>query len=128
MSDDFGTPAAFAVVFEVIRKFNSRIRRGMKLTSQVAGQCEEFLNFMKKFGSVLSLFQEPPQKFLRDLDDKLLIKLNLQRAFVDEIVAQRSVARDAKDFAKADELRKKLTDLKISVSDTPEGSFWEVTK
>lgn len=128
MNDDFATPSVFAVVFEVIRKFNSKVRRGMKLNPQVASQCEQFLNFMKNLGSVLSLFQEPPQKFLRELDDKLLLKMKLERAFVDEIVAKRASARDAKNFALADEFRKKLTELNISVSDTPEGSFWEVSK
>lgn len=128
LDEDFGTPAAFAVVFEVIRKFNSRIRRGMKLTPLVASQCEQFLTFMKKFGSLLSLFQEAPQEFLTELDNKLLNQMGQQRDKIDEIVAQRSKARDAKDFAKADEFRQKLTEMKITVSDTPAGSFWEVMK
>lgn len=127
-NDDFGTPAAFAVVFETIRKFNSRIRRGMKVTPQVASQCEQFLSFMKKFGSTLSLFQQEPQKFLTELDNKLLAKLGHSRADIDALVVERAKARDAKDFAKADEYRKKLTEMSISVSDTPTGSFWEVTK
>ncbi|MGZ3690706.1 MAG: cysteine--tRNA ligase [Pseudobdellovibrio sp.] len=128
LNEDFGTPSAFAVVFEVIRKFNSRIRRGMKLNAAVSSQCEQFLEFMKKFGKVLSLFQEEPQKFLTELDNKLLVKLGHQRAEIDALVAERGKARDAKDFAKSDEYRKKLTDMKIAVSDTPQGSFWEVMK
>lgn len=127
-NDDFGTPAAFAVVFEVIRKFNSRVRRGMKVNSQVISQCEQFINFIKKFGSFLSLFQEPPQKFLTELDNKLLSKLGLERSAIDVLVAERAKVREDKDFAKADELRKKLTEMKIAVSDTPTGSFWEVIK
>lgn len=127
-NDDFGTPAAFAVVFEVIRKFNSRVRRGMKVNPQVASQCEQFLIFIKKFGFLLSLFQEPPQNFLTELDNKLLSKLGLQRSAIDILVAERTKVRDAKDFAKADELRKKLTEMSIAVSDTPAGSYWEVVK
>lgn len=128
LNEDFGTPAAFAVMFETIRKFNSRIRRGMKLNSQVASQCEQFLAFIKKFGIFLSLFQEPPQTFLTELDNKLLLKLGHQRETIDEIVTERAKARDLKDFAKADEIRKKLTEMKITVSDTQAGSFWEVIK
>ena len=127
-NDDFGTPSAFAVVFEMIRKFNSRIRRGLKLNSQRASQCDMFLIFVKKFGRILSLFQEPPEQFLIELDDKLLIKLGLQRSSVDSLVSERTKAREAKDFTKADELRKKLTEWQIAVSDTPAGSFWEVIK
>lgn len=128
LNDDFGTPSAFAVVFETIRKFNSRTRRGMKLTPSVISQCEQFLDFMKKFGAVLSLFQESPQKFLTELDNKLLVKLGHSRTDIDALVVERTKVREAKDFAKADEIRKKLTDMQIAVSDTPQGSFWEVVK
>lgn len=128
LNEDFGTPAAFATVFEVIRKFNSRIRRGMKVTPQVSSQCEQFIGFVRKFGALLSLFQEPPELFLTALDDKLLVKLGLERAKVDELVNARSKVREEKDFAKADEYRKKLTEMSIAVSDTPTGSFWEVVK
>lgn len=127
-NDDFATPASFALVFETIRKFNSRVRRGMKLNSQVASQCEQFLAFIKKFGRLLGLFQETPQKFLTELDNKLLNKLGLQRTLVDDLVAERAKVREAKDFAKADEIRKKLTEMQIAVSDTSTGSFWEVMK
>ena len=127
-NEDFGTPAAFAVVYEVIRKFNSRMRRGMKVTGSVKGQCEQFLTFMKKFGDLMSLLQEPPQKFLTALDDKLLEKLGHQRAAIDILVNERAQVRAGKDFAKADELRKTLTEMHIAVSDTTDGSFWEVMK
>ena len=127
-NDDFGTPAAFAVMYDVIRKFNSRVRRGMKVTGAVKSQCEQFQAFMKKFGSLLSLLQEPPLKFLTALDDKLLSKMGHERAAINTLVAERTRVRAAKDFAKADELRKQLTDMKIAVSDTVDGSFWEVMK
>ena len=128
LNDDFGTPAAFAAVFEVIRKFNSRVRRGMKLTPTVKNQCEQFISFMKRFGLILSLFQEDPETFLYALDNKLLLKLGHSRELIDQLVAERAKAREAKDFAKADEFRKKLTEMQIAVSDTPQGSFWEVAK
>jgi cysteinyl-tRNA synthetase len=127
-NDDFGTPTAFAVVFEVIRKFNAKTRRGMKLNPQVASQCEQFLSFIRNFGQTLSLFQESPQQFLTELDNKLLIKMGHNRSDIDALVAERTKARETKDFARGDELRKKLTDMNIAVSDTPHGSFWEVMK
>lgn len=128
LNEDFGTPAAFAVVFEVIRKFNSRVRRGMKLSSQVKSQCEIFLNFIKKFGELLSLFQEDSAEFLTNLDNILLKKLGHDRAVIETLVQDRAQARSAKDFTKADEVRKKLAEMNITVSDLPNGSFWEVIK
>lgn len=128
LNNDFGTPSAFAVMFEQIRKFNSVCRRGMKTNEAVSGKALAFTEFIKKFGSLMSLFQESPSAFLVKLDDMLLEKKKLVRGEIEKIVQERSAVRAAKDFAKSDELRKQLTDMGISVSDLTEGSFWEVTK
>ncbi len=128
LNHDFGTPNAFAVLFEQIRKFNTFARRGLKTNPTVAGKSLMFKEFILKFGKLLSLFQEPAETFLTQMDDKLLNQKNILRSAVDQIVSDRSVARLAKDFAKSDEYRKQLTDLGIAVSDLSEGSFWEVIK
>lgn len=128
MNHDFGTPEAFATMFEVIRQFNSQVRRGLKVNPSIQAKAFAFKAFILKFGKVLSLFQEPAQDFLIQLDDMLLDKMNLKRADIDQIVAERTQVRSEKNFAKSDELRDKLTQLGISVSDTVTGSYWEVTK
>jgi len=128
LNDDFGTPAAFATMFDVIRGFNGKVRRGMKLAATTQSQAQQFVSFIKKFGQLLSLFQEDAAQFLISLDNQLLQQAGLQRDSIDKLVAERTAARLAKDFAKSDELRKKLTDMKIAVSDLPAGSFWEVMK
>ncbi len=128
LNHDFGTPNAFAVMFEQIRKFNAFARRGLKSNPTVAGKSLMFKEFILKFGKLLSLFQEPAEQFLISLDDQLLTQKKLVRSEIDLIVNERSNARSAKDFAKSDELRKNLTDMGISVSDLPDGSFWEVSK
>lgn len=128
LNDDFGTPEAFAVLFEVVRQFNSQVRRGMKTNPAIQGKSLAFMNFVRRFGALMSLFQEPAHDFLVQLDDLLLKKMNINRSEVDAVVAERTQARNSKDFAKSDELRAKLNGMGIAVSDTTEGSFWEVAK
>lgn len=128
LNDDFATPEVFAALFEVVRQFNNQVRRGMKVNPAIQGKALAFHQFVKKVGALMSLFQEPAQEFLTQLDDLLLKKMNVERSRVDALVTERSQARAAKDFPRSDELRAELTALGISVSDTPEGSFWEVTK
>ncbi len=128
LNDDFGTPNAVAALFEVVRQFNNQVKRGIKANPAVLGKAQSFVDFVHKFGKLMAMFQEPADGFLLKLDNMLLEKMKIQRADVDVVVAERSQARANKDFAKSDELRKRLTDMGISVSDTPEGSFWEVTK
>lgn len=128
LNDDFSTPQAFAVMFEQIRKFNSQFRRGMKTNDTVSVKALQFQKFVKKFGLLLSLFQLPAENFLKELDQKLMQKNGVKEHEVIQLVAARTEARLAKDYKKSDEIRAQLTALQIAVSDTPEGSFWEVIK
>ncbi len=128
LNDDFNTPEAFARVFEVIRTFNSQVKRGMKVNPAVSGKAVALQSFILRFGKLLSLFQEPAQQFLVTLDDMLLKKKGLERAQIDQLVSLRGEARAQKDFKKSDEIRDQLVQMGISVSDTPAGSEWEVAK
>ncbi len=127
LNDDFNTPEAFARVFEVTRNFNAQVKRGVKNKSS-SSKANDYLKLVKGFGKHMSLLQHPAEEFLRELDDMLLRRKKLQREQVDLIVQERAQARAAKDFAKSDELRKKLSDMGITVADSPTGSHWEVTK
>jgi cysteinyl-tRNA synthetase len=128
LNDDFGTPEAFAQIFDLVRDFNNQYRRGMKLNPKMRQQVRLFVEFVRRFGALMSLFQQEASSFLRDLDDRLLAKKNLQRSAIDRLVSERQAIREAKDFKKADELRAELTAMGIQVADTPQGSFWEVQK
>lgn len=128
MNDDFNTAEVMAVLFEQVRALNAVAKRGMKPNAKAIGQARILKALAAKMGSMMSLFQQPPMGFLRELDDLLLQKMNLRRADVDAKVQERAQARAAKNFAESDRLRAELTAMGISVSDTPEGSDWEVTK
>lgn len=128
LNDDFNTPDAFAAMYEVVRAFNTQVKRGQKTNAALISKSLSFRNFIRKFGSILSLFQQTPDQFLLTLDDRLLAKMNLQRPEIQKIVDERIQARQAKDFAKSDTLRAELTTMGIAVSDTADGSFWEVHK
>ncbi|MEY4615120.1 MAG: hypothetical protein RJB66_80 [Pseudomonadota bacterium] len=128
LNDDFGTPEAFAQIFDLVRDFNNQVRRGMKLTPKMRTVIRQYVEFIRKFGALLALFQQDASQFLIDLDDRLLLKKNLKREDIDRLVMERQKIREAKDFKRADELRVELTALGIQVADTPQGSFWEVQK
>ncbi len=128
LNHDFSTPGAFAVLFEQTRIFNSQFRRGLKASSFLSSKANGYINFVRKLGKFLALFREKPAQFLVQLDDMLLQKLNVKRSDVDQLVQERFLARQSKDFARSDVIRDQLSKMSISVSDTVEGSFWEVTK
>lgn len=127
LDDDFNTPEAFARMFEVIRQVNLQLRTS-KQTLEKGAVAGAFLAWIRQWGELMSLFQEPPQDFLRFLDDMLLKKKDLKREDIDKLVRERGEARAQKNFNRADELRAQLTAHGISVHDTPHGSDWEVAK
>jgi cysteinyl-tRNA synthetase len=50
----------------------------------------------------------------------------IDEARVVELMEQRAQARKDKDFAKADQIRDKLTAMEVTVQDTPQGATWDV--
>lgn len=127
-SDDFSTPEVFAEIFGLIRLFNSSYKKGQKVKPKHLAQAKAFDQFMKKYGFVLSLFNEPAKEFLNTLDQMLIRQKNIDVAKVDDLIALRIQARDEKNWAKSDEIRDELLAMGVEIHDTPEGTHWEVSK
>jgi cysteinyl-tRNA synthetase len=100
MDDDFGTPEAVAVLFELANRINSGER-------QLAGQ-------LKGLGGVLGLLQREAQGFLQGrAEDWIAGK-----------IAEREAARKRKDYAAADRIRKELLERGIVVEDKDGKTTW----
>ncbi len=127
-NDDFATPKAFASFFSVINQFAFLLEDKLTSLQEQTWCSEQLLLFFKKYGKMLSLFQEPPKEFLKNLDDYLLKEKGLTRSHVNKMLEQRSCARNKKDFQTSDKIRKELEDLGIEIKDTSTGTFWEVKK
>lgn len=128
LDDDFNTPEVMAQFFEIMRLYNGLCNVPGKIKAEQVAVAEVYFHWMRDKASVMALFNEDPETFLKTLDDILLGKKNLSREKVDELVQSRSAARAGKDFAKADEIRKELSAMGIAVQDSATGSLWEVDK
>jgi cysteinyl-tRNA synthetase len=128
LDDDFNTPEAMAALYEVMRLFNNLCRTPGKVKPEQQAVAEVYLPWLKRQGEIMALFQEEPIAFLKTLDDMILNKRGLTRENIDQLVVERSRARQEKNYARSDELRAELTKMGVLVADTAAGSSWEVDK
>jgi cysteinyl-tRNA synthetase len=100
MDDDFGTPEAVAVLFELANRINSGEKR-------LAGQ-------LKALGGVLGFLQRDPVAFLQGKTEQ----------WIEEKIAERKAARSRKDYAAADRIRKELLEKGIVLEDKGGKTTW----
>ncbi|MDR3369588.1 cysteine--tRNA ligase [Rhodoferax sp.] len=108
MDDDFGTPEAVAVLFDLA----SEVNRSGSLA--LAG-------LLKALGACLGLLQGDPKAYLQAgarLDDQA----------VNALIAQRAAAKAGKNFAEADRIRQDLLAQGIVLKDSAAGTTWEAVK
>lgn len=105
MDEDFGTPEAVAVLFELASEVNR--------TKSVALAAE-----LKALGAVLGLLQQDPVVYLK-------AGKGLDEAAVQQRIAERAQAKADRDFAKADQIRQQLLAEGILLKDSAQGTLWE---
>jgi cysteinyl-tRNA synthetase len=119
LDDDLGTPAGVAAIHETVRQGNTALTDGDD--AAVAGA----LGSVRAMLGVLGLDPLDPQWVTGGSDEKLT---QVTDGLVSLALEQRQAARARKDFAAADAIRDELTNLGVSVEDTPQGPRWELTR
>ncbi len=107
MNDDFNTPEAMAVLFDLANEVNRN-------------QLAEAAAQLKALAGVLGLLQRDAQEFLQGGANEG----GLDDATIQTRIEARIAAKKAKNFAEADHIRKELLEAGIVLEDTPQGTTW----
>ena len=111
MDDDFNTPNALSVLFEMARELNKLKTEHMDKANGLAAR-------LRELAGILGLLQLDPEQFLQaGSDDDEVAK-------IEGLIKQRNEARAAKDWPAADAARNALTQMGIVLEDGPNGTTW----
>ncbi|KGQ58821.1 cysteine--tRNA ligase [Gallibacterium anatis] len=111
MDDDFNTPGALSVLFDMARELN-------KLKAEQDPQTDAFAARLRELAGVLGLLYQDPETFLQaGIDDD-------ETKTIEALIAQRNQARANKDWATADAARDKLAAMGVVIEDGANGTTW----
>lgn len=114
MDDDFNTPEALAVLFELARELN-------RAKQEQPGEAAKLAGELKQLGAILGLLQQAPQTFLKGTQQQ---GMPLSESEIEAKIAQRIEAKASKNFAQADAIRDELAAMGIILKDSREGTSW----
>jgi cysteinyl-tRNA synthetase len=128
MDDDFNTPVGLAVLAEAGRIANELVNT-KKIASRpdVLAQLVALETFFGAISDVFGILGGDPATVLSEIRALLARQLSIDEAEIETLIAARSAARAAKDWAEADRVRDVLLEKFIEVMDGPEGTIWVIT-
>jgi cysteinyl-tRNA synthetase len=113
MDDDFNTPRALAVLFEIASELNKAARDNDPVAPQLAAQ-------LKQLAGMIGLLQQEPDQFLQGEAGEGDLSAEEIEAFIE----QRAQARKDKDFAESDRIRDLLAEKGVVLKDSRDGTSW----
>ena len=116
MDDDFNTGGALGELYEVVHAVN---RMASEMTAGASPEYLAAVTVLRELSQLLGLFRKPPAR-------PELAGDGLTAPLLELLLELRARLRKEKNFALADEVRKRLTALGVVLEDRPDGTRWRI--
>jgi cysteinyl-tRNA synthetase len=134
LSNDLNTAEARAPIFDLLRTANIAMDQGQLL----AGDRDAILSVLASFDAVFDVLEdndaEPTRRALEyaeqagrmgDVAPELLARQGLTDEAIEALVAERTLAKKQRNFARADQIRNELADKGVVLEDSKDGVRWK---
>jgi cysteinyl-tRNA synthetase len=134
LADDLNTADALAPVFELVRAGNTAIDQGQFF----AGDRDAILPVLEDFDAVFDVLEDRDAEATRralewaketgrmaDVAPELLAAQSLTDEAIEALVAERTAAKKARNFARADQIRNELAEKGVVIEDSKDGVRWK---
>lgn len=125
MNDDFNTAKGVGILFNLVKEGNRMLDEG-----HASGETDRTLAALTadlmRMGAILGILQQPWQAFFEQQGQSRLEQVAISPETIDALVAERTAARQEKDWKRADEIRAQLEKDGIVLEDKADGTHWKV--
>jgi cysteinyl-tRNA synthetase len=123
LDDDFNTAQGLGYVFDAVRLLNNLIASEKNIAIDIL---EATKKVFQHFGAVLGIFLEDPDQFFfadKEIESR---KRGLDIGEIGRLIDERQLARQAKNWVRADEIRQQLAGLHIVLQDVQDKTTWSI--
>ncbi len=133
MEDDFNTPEALSVLFDLVREIN-------RCRDEAPNDAARLAGVLVELGGVLGILQSEADAWLKVAPGSVVItvqpaevritgypatvEVGLSAKTIEELIEKRNAARQGKNWAEADRIRDELASQRIVLEDGPQGTTW----
>jgi cysteinyl-tRNA synthetase len=126
MDEDLNTAGAVGLMFDKVREINKLLDSGGgPLDETTKRRLANDRRHLFLLGRVLGLLEETPAQFFDELLS-LSEGKPIDPSEIEKMVEERAVARGNKDWAKSDEIRDRLKEMRVVLEDGPQGTTWRL--
>jgi cysteinyl-tRNA synthetase len=129
MDDDFNSARGIGILFDTVRSINRLLDRknndGYPETKKIARS--HYADILR-IGGILGILNEPPKVYFEKKQTRVLEQQSIDPEVIDQMIKERNMARKAKNWKKADQIRNQLADMNIILEDRSEGTVWKINE
>ena len=122
LADDLNTAQAVGALFEAVREINRCLDQGVLAAEFLGSVANTFTDAMEICHRVLGIFHDDADVYLEKKRSRVLDSKSVDRAHVEQLIAERLAARRAGNFKRADEIRAALALSGVELRDSSDGT------